>query len=89
LVRRPLLKAADPGVHVWVTGAQAARRFADEAHLSVGTAQAVTQQPFPVFQGFVDVAQVVRQLALDARLQWRTRLAQARDIKLEQQRQHR
>ena len=65
-----------------------ARHLSDKTHHDVSPGQVVAHQPFTTGQRLVDKPQVVGNFALDARRQWCARFTQARNIQLEQKRQH-
>ena len=69
--------------------AERAGDLAYEAHLDVSAGQGVSHNELPALQSAVDVPEVIGNLALDARRQRRRRFTQARDLKVEHQRQHR
>src|SRR5260370_36544023 len=89
VVGGPLVQALGPGVEVGMRGALAegAGELADEAHLDVGAGELVAEEIAAARERAVDIAQVIGDLALDARLERRTGLAETRDIEVEQQRQ--
>src|ERR1039458_7688531 len=73
LVSRPLVQAPGPCVEVGILRALAerARHLAHEAHLDVSTCKPVSHQELPTLQSAIDISEVIGNLALDARHQWR------------------
>jgi hypothetical protein len=89
LVGGPGLEARHPGLDVRKAAetAEDAQHLAHEAHLHVGGAE-LAEQPVAAFQRALHKAHVVGDLAVDARLQRRGRLAEPADVQLHEQRQH-
>src|SRR5437764_8653807 len=82
LERRPRVHARQPSgqVRIWPDFVKHFCHLADKAHLDIGAGQRWADEELAALQCAVDIAEMVGEFAVDARMQRRARLLQPRYI---------
>src|SRR6266513_4015608 len=90
LERRPRVHPRQPGGQIRIRPelVEYFGHFADKTHLDVGAGKRVPDKELAPLQRTVDIAEMIGDLAVDARIQRAARLLQPADIEVEHQRQH-